>query len=162
MLGMLFGAQYTCPFRMATLTLAHLHSRYLHQHHPLVLTAKHSIGSPPLESSKCVSLLAMQVCNHRFHNECLQRWGDLKCPVCRYCAQASSTTSHCSVCNTSQVACAAACMVIVLVLLQCLLQSASCLTKPKVLLQHNDICQKGDVACVFAFRTLFHDAANVL
>ena len=45
----------------------------------------------------------LQVCNHRFHNECLQRWGDLKCPVCRYCAQASSTTSHCSVCDTSQV-----------------------------------------------------------
>lgn len=46
---------------------------------------------------------SLQVCNHRFHNECLQRWGDLKCPVCRYCAQASSTTSHCSVCDTSQV-----------------------------------------------------------
>ncbi|KAA6419525.1 MAG: BRCA1-associated -like [Trebouxia sp. A1-2] len=24
------------------------------------------------------------VCNHRFHNECLQRWGDLKCPVWDY------------------------------------------------------------------------------
>ena len=56
----------------------------------------------------CLSPLHMiavivQVCNHRFHNECLQRWGDLKCPVCRYCAQASSTTSHCTVCDTSQV-----------------------------------------------------------
>ena len=23
----------------------------------------------------------MQVCNHRFHNDCLQRWGDTSCPV---------------------------------------------------------------------------------
>ena len=50
-----------------------------------------------------MTAVVLQVCNHRFHNECLQRWGDLKCPVCRYCAQASSTTSHCTVCDTSQV-----------------------------------------------------------
>ncbi|KAL3143980.1 hypothetical protein ABBQ32_003790 [Trebouxia sp. C0010 RCD-2024] len=49
-----------------------------------------------------ISGVVTTVCNHRFHNECLQRWGDLKCPVCRYCAQASSITSHCSVCDTSQ------------------------------------------------------------
>ncbi|DBA77623.1 hypothetical protein WJX77_012528 [Trebouxia sp. C0004] len=49
-----------------------------------------------------ISGVVTTVCNHRFHNECLQRWGDLKCPVCRYCAQPSSTTSYCSVCDTSQ------------------------------------------------------------
>ena len=53
--------------------------------------------------SKALQACSVQVCNHRFHNECLQRWGDTKCPVCRYCAQASSTTSHCTVCATSQV-----------------------------------------------------------
>jgi BRCA1-associated protein len=26
------------------------------------------------------------VCNHQFHSDCLQRWGDTSCPVCRYCA----------------------------------------------------------------------------
>lgn len=30
-------------------------------------------------------LHALQVCNHKFHNECLQRWADTSCPVCRYC-----------------------------------------------------------------------------
>ena len=44
-----------------------------------------------------------QVCNHRFHNECLQRWGDTSCPVCRYCVNTSANTSHCTVCGTSQV-----------------------------------------------------------
>lgn len=44
-----------------------------------------------------------QVCNHRFHNECLQRWGDTSCPVCRYCVNATGNTSHCATCGTSQV-----------------------------------------------------------
>ena len=43
------------------------------------------------------------MCNHRFHNECLQRWGDTSCPVCRYCVNTSANTSHCTVCGTSQV-----------------------------------------------------------
>ncbi|KAG8146009.1 hypothetical protein E2320_012426 [Naja naja] len=25
------------------------------------------------------------VCNHSFHSQCLQRWEDTTCPVCRYC-----------------------------------------------------------------------------
>lgn len=47
--------------------------------------------------------LRAQVCNHRFHNECLQRWGDTSCPVCRYCADASTADSRCSICGTAQV-----------------------------------------------------------
>lgn len=42
-----------------------------------------------------------QVCNHRFHNECLRQWGDTSCPVCRYCQHSAVTTSHCAICNTS-------------------------------------------------------------
>ncbi|KAK9808671.1 hypothetical protein WJX72_001734 [[Myrmecia] bisecta] len=49
-----------------------------------------------------ISGVVTTVCNHKFHNECLQRWGDTSCPVCRYCASATSTTSHCSTCGTSQ------------------------------------------------------------
>lgn len=70
-----------------------------------------------------VSGVVTTVCNHRFHNECLQRWGDTSCPVCRYgqsvsvcystkrCLHTSQlprycqhpgTTSHCTSCGTSQ------------------------------------------------------------
>jgi hypothetical protein len=39
----------------------------------------------------------VQVCNHRFHNECLQKWGDSSCPVCRY-SVSSNHDSSCQVC----------------------------------------------------------------
>jgi Zn-finger in ubiquitin-hydrolases and other protein len=42
-------------------------------------------------------LLRVQVCNHRFHNECLQKWGDSSCPVCRYSVN-NHHTSSCQVC----------------------------------------------------------------
>ncbi|KAL4855291.1 BRCA1-associated protein [Chlorella vulgaris] len=48
-----------------------------------------------------ISGIVTTVCNHRFHNECLRRWGDTSCPVCRYCQHSNVTTSHCSTCNTS-------------------------------------------------------------
>jgi len=37
-----------------------------------------------------VSGIVTTVCNHRFHNECLKRWGDTSCPVCRYCHATTS------------------------------------------------------------------------
>ncbi|KAK9915609.1 hypothetical protein WJX75_001452 [Coccomyxa subellipsoidea] len=49
-----------------------------------------------------ISGIVTTVCNHRFHNECLQRWGDTSCPVCRYCSGASSADSHCLTCGTSR------------------------------------------------------------
>jgi BRCA1-associated protein len=42
----------------------------------------------------------MQVCNHKFHNECLQQWGDSSCPVCRYSVHSSHNTS-CAICATT-------------------------------------------------------------
>lgn len=63
----------------------------------------------PLTSGEAHTLLShaesntVQVCNHRFHSECLQRWGDMSCPVCRYCSPSSTADSRCSTCSTSQV-----------------------------------------------------------
>eukprot|EP00891_Asterochloris_glomerata_P002835 jgi/Astpho2/2835/Aster-00995 len=37
------------------------------------------------------------VCNHRFHNECLQRWGDTKCPdlwICLICGHIGCGRYH--------------------------------------------------------------------
>lgn len=31
-----------------------------------------------------VSGIVTTVCNHQFHSECLQQWGDTSCPVCRW------------------------------------------------------------------------------
>jgi BRCA1-associated protein len=47
--------------------------------------------------------LSPQVCNHIFHGECLKRWGDTSCPVCRYCmySNSSSSTSRCAQCGTT-------------------------------------------------------------
>ena len=42
--------------------------------------------------------MAVQVCNHQFHSECLKGWGDTSCPVCRYCHETSAAQSHCQVC----------------------------------------------------------------
>ena len=44
----------------------------------------------------------VQVCNHRFHSACLQRWGDTSCPVCRYCSPSSNADSRCASCSSSQ------------------------------------------------------------
>lgn len=42
----------------------------------------------------------MQVCNHRFHSECLQKWGDSSCPVCRYSINAHHD-SRCQACGAT-------------------------------------------------------------
>ncbi|KAF8069519.1 BRIZ2 [Scenedesmus sp. PABB004] len=51
-----------------------------------------------------ISGVVTTVCNHRFHGECLKRWGDTSCPVCRYCMLAGSAapTSRCAACGTGQ------------------------------------------------------------
>ncbi|KAK9813824.1 hypothetical protein WJX73_000232 [Symbiochloris irregularis] len=46
--------------------------------------------------------LVTTVCNHEFHNECLQRWSDTSCPVCRYVANDAPSASRCSCCGTSE------------------------------------------------------------
>ena len=40
------------------------------------------------------------LCNHTFHTECLVKWADLTCPICR-CAQSPEVieTSECMVCG---------------------------------------------------------------
>mmetsp|Transcript_19939 Transcript_19939/g.47515 ORF Transcript_19939/g.47515 Transcript_19939/m.47515 type:complete len:450 (-) Transcript_19939:2927-4276(-) len=48
-----------------------------------------------------ISGVITTVCNHRFHNECLQRWADSSCPVCRY-VQQSPNSSHCATCGSRE------------------------------------------------------------
>eukprot|EP01049_Picozoa_sp_SAG25_P015415 SAG25_NODE_3124_length_1208_cov_0.811542_2_plen_91_part_00 len=38
------------------------------------------------------------LCNHSFHSDCLRKWGDSSCPVCRYC-QTPETLAACGVCG---------------------------------------------------------------
>jgi hypothetical protein len=53
-------------------------------------------------SLSLVHVVHVQVCNHRFHGECIKHWGDTSCPVCRYCMLSSNaSTSRCSTCGTS-------------------------------------------------------------
>lgn len=47
-----------------------------------------------------VSGVVTTVCNHNFHSECLRKWGDTSCPVCRYCLQPGASSSRCSTCST--------------------------------------------------------------
>ena len=43
------------------------------------------------------------VCNHSFHIDCLARWQDSPCPVCRYDHSGlNETLSRCHVCSTTQ------------------------------------------------------------
>lgn len=49
------------------------------------------------------SSLLTTVCNHSFHLECLLRWQDSPCPVCRYDHSGiNSTLSACHVCSTTE------------------------------------------------------------
>ena len=47
-----------------------------------------------------VSGVVVTVCNHAFHNECLLKWGDTSCPVCRFCLQPTGT-ARCATCGAS-------------------------------------------------------------
>jgi BRCA1-associated protein len=48
-----------------------------------------------------VSGVVTTVCNHKFHNDCLRRWGDTSCPVCRYCQHPQEATSRCAACRAA-------------------------------------------------------------
>uniref|UniRef100_A0A6A7G106 BRCA1-associated protein-like n=3 Tax=Hirondellea gigas TaxID=1518452 RepID=A0A6A7G106_9CRUS len=40
------------------------------------------------------------LCNHSFHGECLAKWGDTSCPVCRYCQTVEAAEDQvCSQCG---------------------------------------------------------------
>ncbi|KAF2347840.1 BRCA1-associated 2, partial [Trinorchestia longiramus] len=40
------------------------------------------------------------LCNHSFHGECLAKWGDTSCPVCRYCQTVEAEENQvCSQCG---------------------------------------------------------------
>ena len=41
------------------------------------------------------------MCNHRFHSDCLGKWGDGTCPVCRYCQETAASASRCQVCSSA-------------------------------------------------------------
>eukprot|EP00735_Rhodelphis_limneticus_P000225 TRINITY_DN1035_c0_g1::TRINITY_DN1035_c0_g1_i1::g.29970::m.29970 TRINITY_DN1035_c0_g1::TRINITY_DN1035_c0_g1_i1::g.29970 ORF type:complete len:593 (+),score=40.42,sp/Q7Z569/BRAP_HUMAN/37.21/2e-105,BRAP2/PF07576.7/4.7e-26,zf-UBP/PF02148.14/3.2e-20,zf-RING_2/PF13639.1/3.6e-09,zf-RING_2/PF13639.1/4.3e+03,zf-RING_5/PF14634.1/6e-06,zf-RING_5/PF14634.1/2e+03,zf-C3HC4_3/PF13920.1/0.0004,zf-C3HC4_3/PF13920.1/0.83,zf-C3HC4/PF00097.20/4.4e-05,zf-C3HC4_2/PF13923.1/4.8e-05,zf-C3HC4_2/PF13923.1/2.1e+02,zf-rbx len=41
------------------------------------------------------------LCNHSFHSQCLSKWGDSSCPVCRYCQQPDDT-SACMACGKTE------------------------------------------------------------
>ena len=40
------------------------------------------------------------VCDHTFHCECLRRWADSSCPVCRHVSDDSQGATSCEVCGT--------------------------------------------------------------
>ncbi|KAL1524771.1 hypothetical protein AB1Y20_019654 [Prymnesium parvum] len=42
------------------------------------------------------------VCNHTFHCECLRRWADSSCPVCRHVQDDAVDASICEVCGASE------------------------------------------------------------
>ena len=41
------------------------------------------------------------VCDHTFHCECLRRWSDSSCPVCRHVSDDSQSTTSCEVCGNT-------------------------------------------------------------
>jgi BRCA1-associated protein len=55
-----------------------------------------------LDSS--ISGVLTTVCNHAFHCNCLAKWEDSSCPVCRYCQSMSDSigTSACEMCDSTK------------------------------------------------------------
>lgn len=43
--------------------------------------------------------LSTILCNHTFHTECIRRWSDCTCPVCRFCQQPDDADAVCSDCG---------------------------------------------------------------
>ncbi|XP_038059947.1 BRCA1-associated protein-like [Patiria miniata] len=43
------------------------------------------------------------LCNHSFHGNCLDKWGDTSCPVCRYCQTPEAVEDHkCFTCGAQE------------------------------------------------------------
>jgi BRCA1-associated protein len=54
------------------------------------------------DSAAASSSILTTVCNHSFHIDCLARWQDSPCPVCRYDHSGlNDTLSQCHVCSTT-------------------------------------------------------------
>jgi hypothetical protein len=48
------------------------------------------------------SVLLISLCNHFFHLDCLSKWSDSSCPVCRYNVQPDDITSCCVECQLEE------------------------------------------------------------
>eukprot|EP00871_Galdieria_phlegrea_P004509 jgi/Galph1/5059/GphlegSOOS_G3776.1 len=49
-----------------------------------------------------ISGLITSLCNHTMHCNCLSKWGDNSCPVCRYCQEPVPESNVCLRCGTTQ------------------------------------------------------------
>ena len=117
--GCCLSAQFLLLFLRGKHVLGHFPAGLVSGLHPasaavILLCSEHLVEHrvpSPHSNMSCISRFThklchhLQVCNHRFHNECLQRWGDTKCPVCRYCAQSSNDQSKCNSCSSTQASC---------------------------------------------------------
>ena len=57
----------------------------------------------PGESSSEQSCIFTTVCNHSFHMDCLLKWQDASCPVCRHDHSGlNETLSQCHICGTTE------------------------------------------------------------
>ena len=55
-----------------------------------------------LERLDLISGIVTIVCDHTFHCECLRRWADSSCPVCRHVSDDSQSSTACEVCGTTE------------------------------------------------------------
>jgi BRCA1-associated protein len=61
-----------------------------------------SSSSSSYSSMDASASILTTVCNHSFHIDCLARWQDSPCPVCRYDHSGlNETLSRCIVCGTT-------------------------------------------------------------
>merc|ERR1712185_220576 len=77
----------------------------------LPLLALGSLMSPAIELPSCpvclerldpsVAGVVTIVCDHTFHCECLRRWSDSSCPVCRHVSDDAQSATCCEVCGTT-------------------------------------------------------------
>lgn len=81
------------------------------QHHPIDSIVKSSNLPLALELPTCpvcldrmdasVTGLLTTICRHTFHCNCISKWADSTCPVCRYSSQDTLPQTYCSNCPSS-------------------------------------------------------------